>query len=392
MALLSSLLVAIAVQSAYATRTTNTKTRQCVQLEIPIKLSSFTTTKWQQPRVDSTVDAVDWVDWMTTWTTPADKAAGNVTINGTFKINGQLCVPPEGAKSDILQIATHGVGFDKRYWDVEIKPEQYSWVDYTLAQGYSIFTYDRLGTGSSDKPDAYDIVQTDDQVEILRQLTLLLRSGKLISSSKKLGGVNTLDRYTPDKIVHVGHSFGSICTIGLLQINGSISDGAILTGFLPNNQLGGISVGTWGFEFARESDPKRFSDRGSGYIVQKTKYNVLLSFLKKGSFEPALLDYAEQIKQPNSVSEFVSIGAIFGTPAKDFKAPVQFVVGENDYGFCRGECYNTYNITEIETDYYPAASKIAIHIQPKTGHGLALSTNATAGYKATFDFLRSVGL
>jgi pimeloyl-ACP methyl ester carboxylesterase len=209
------------------------------------------------------------------------------------------------------------------YWDVEIKPEQYSWVDYTLAQGYSIFTYDRLGTGSSDKPDAYDIVQADVQVEILRQLTLLLRSGKLISSSKKLGGVKTLDRYTPDKIVHVGHSFGTICTIGLLQINGSISDGAILTGFLPNNQLGGISVGTWGFEFARESDPQRFSDRGSGYIVQKTKYNVLLSFLKKGTFEPALLDYAEQIKQPNSLSEFISIGAIFGTPAKDFKASVQ---------------------------------------------------------------------
>lgn len=210
-----------------------------------------------------------------------------------------------------------------RYWDVEIDPDQYSWVDYSLAQGYSVFTYDRLGTGSSDKPDAYDVVQTDVQVEILRQLTLLLRSGKLISSSKKLGGVSTLDRYKPNKIIHVGHSFGTICTIGLLQVNGSISDGAILTGFLPNDQLGGISVGTWGFEFARESDPKRFSDRGSGYIVQKTKYNVLLSFLKKGSFEPALLDYAEQIKQPNSLSEFVSIGAIFGTPAKDYKGPVQ---------------------------------------------------------------------
>jgi hypothetical protein len=255
-------------------------------------------------------------------------------------------VPPKSTKSDVLQLATHGVGFDKRsvfhilshilshrritkyiyvysYWDVEIKPDQYSWVDYTLAQGYSIFTYDRLGTGSSDKPDAYEVVQTDVHVEVLRQLTLLLRSGKLISSSKILGGASTLDSYTPNKIVHVGHSLGSICTIGLLQVNGSISDGAILTGFLPNNQLSGSSVATWGFEFARESDPRRFSDRGSGYIVQKTKYNVLLSFLKKGSVEPALLDYAEQIKQPGTVSEFASIGVVFGTPAKNFKGPVQ---------------------------------------------------------------------
>ncbi|KAB5582906.1 hypothetical protein GE09DRAFT_284933 [Coniochaeta sp. 2T2.1] len=393
MASLVVLLVAVlATKGSGATPAPDMKSRQCVQLEVPIKLSSFTTTTWNQPRVDSSIDAVDWVDWMTTWTTPENKASGKTMINQTFKINGQLCVPTKGTKSDIVQLATHGVGFDKRYWDVEINPGAYSWLDYTLGQGYSIFTYDRLGTGSSDKPDAYTIVQTDVQVEILRQLTLLLRTGKLVSSSKKLGGSNSLEKYIPKKIVHVGHSLGSICTIGLLQVNGSISDGAILTGFLPNNQLSGVSVGTWGFEYAKESDPKRFGDRGSGYLVQKTKYNVQLSFLKKGTFEPALLDYAESIKQPNSVGEFVSIGATFGTPAKDFKGPVQFVVGENDYGFCKGECYNTYNTTDIKTNWYPAASTIGYHIQPKTGHGLTLSTNATAGYKATFDFLKTVGL
>jgi hypothetical protein len=112
--LLSLLVAAQAANKASAMPPTNTNTRQCVQLEIPVKLSSFTTTKWNQPRVDSTVDTVDWVDWMTTWTTPSDKAAGNVTVSGTFKINGQLCVPPKGARSDVLQLATHGVGFDKR--------------------------------------------------------------------------------------------------------------------------------------------------------------------------------------------------------------------------------------------------------------------------------------
>ncbi|KAB5566255.1 hypothetical protein GE09DRAFT_1106058 [Coniochaeta sp. 2T2.1] len=369
MASLVVLLVAVlATKGSRATPTPDTKSRQCVQLEVPIKLSSFTTTTWNQPRVDSSIDAVDWVDWMTTWTTPENKASGKTTINQTFKINGQLCVPTKGTKSDIVQLATHGVGFDKRE-GANINPGAYSWLDYTLNQGYSIFIYDRLGTGSSDKPDAYTIVQTDVQVEILRQLTLLLRTGKLVSSSKKLSGSDKLDKYTPKKIIHVGHSFGSICTIGLLQVNGSISDGAILTGFLPNNQLSGVSVGTWGFEYARESDPKRFGDRGSGYLVQKTKYNVQLSFLKKGTFESALLDYAESIKQPNS-----------------------FVVGENDYGFCKGECYNTYNTTDIKLNWYPAASTIGYHIQPKTGHGLTLSTNATEGYKATFDFLKTVGL
>ena len=85
-----------------------------------------TTTKWLQPRVDSNIDAVDWVNYMTTWTSPnlTERMLGDITVKQTFKINGQLCVPPKGAKSEILQLATPGVGFDKRsvnchFWDFE---------------------------------------------------------------------------------------------------------------------------------------------------------------------------------------------------------------------------------------------------------------------------------
>ncbi|KAK1757317.1 hypothetical protein QBC47DRAFT_339872 [Echria macrotheca] len=369
--------------------------RSCVQLEIPVSVDTVTT-KWLQPRVDSSIDAVDWMSYMTTWTSPKGDAAilGNITVKQTFKINGQLCVPPKGAKSDILQLATHGVGFDKRYWDAEVKPQEYSYVEAVLAQGYSIFTYDRLGTGGSDKPDAYDILQTNVQVEILRGLTTLARSGKLVSSSKKLGGTSDdhVLKYKPKKIVHVGHSLGSVITLGLVGAYGAESDGAIATGFLYTNKLSTVNVATWGFQFARENDPVNFKDRGSGYVVQGTKYNTQLQFLKKGAFEPALLDYAFKIRQPNSVSEFVSIGGSFsGGEATNFKAPIQFVIGEHDYGFCAGDCNGTYNITMIK-GLYPAATAVDVHIQPKTGHGLTLSTNATAGYKVSFDFLEKAGL
>ena len=304
-----------------------------------------------------------------------------------------------------------------RYWDAEIKPEDYSYVDAALADGYSIFTYDRLGTGKSDKPNAYDIVQTSVQVEILRELTLLARSGKLVTSSKKLGGSNDFSRYKPAKVVHVGHSFGSVATASLLMANGTLSDGAILTGFLYNSKLGlNTGVGSWGFEYAPENDPTRFNDRSSGYIVQATKSNVQLQFLKKGTFEPALLDYAEKIKQPATVSEFLSLGAVINpSPATGFKGPLQvgkssrqsfsqtefqwadddwvlqFFIGEFDYGFCAGDCKGTYNITYLE-GLYPASPSVAVQLQPKTGHGLALSTNATAGYGVMFDFLHSFDL
>lgn len=40
----------------------------------------------------------------------------------------------------------------------------------------------------------------------------------------------------------------------------------------------------------------------------------------------------------------------------------------------------------------PAATHIGVHLQPGTGHGLTLSTNATAGYEVMLAYLGSQGL
>lgn len=214
-----------------------------------------------------------------------------------------------------------------RYWDVEISPEEYSYVDSALRHGYSILTYDRLGTGNSTKADAYDVVQAGVEIEVLRGLTELARSGNLFQSSKVVGAscddTSALEDYKPSKIAHIGHSYGSFMTSGLLSRYGNLSDGAILTGFLINEHLLEVGPQAFGYEFAAQSDPGRFADRPSGYIVQARESNIQQIFLKKGTFEPELLHYAELIKQPNSVGELVSGSQAFGKPATDFGGPLQ---------------------------------------------------------------------
>lgn len=120
-----------------------------------------------------------------------------------------------------------------RYWDVEIKPDVYSYVKAAVDRGYSILTYDRLGTGNSTKADAYTMVQASAEIEIVRTLTELVRAGKLVSSAKVIGShsndTSILNSYVPDKVVHVGHSYGSFMTSGLLARYGNMSDGAILS-------------------------------------------------------------------------------------------------------------------------------------------------------------------
>jgi hypothetical protein len=90
--------------------------RQCVELAVPVPVIAKQYT-YTQPQVDSTIDAIDWTIDRVTWSSPnaTKRIIEPYTVNLTFTINAQLCVPPkEGPKSDILHIATQGRAFDKK--------------------------------------------------------------------------------------------------------------------------------------------------------------------------------------------------------------------------------------------------------------------------------------
>ena len=93
-----------------------TTTKQCVQLEVLIPVFA-TNYHYIMRRADSSVDATDWTVNITTWSTHNATApiTGPVLVDRKFSINAQLCVPSQkGIETEILQIATHGRGFDKR--------------------------------------------------------------------------------------------------------------------------------------------------------------------------------------------------------------------------------------------------------------------------------------
>jgi pimeloyl-ACP methyl ester carboxylesterase len=211
-----------------------------------------------------------------------------------------------------------------RYWDVELHPENYSYVDAALNAGYSILTYDRLGTGLSEKADAYTVVQFPVEVEILRGLTTLARTGNLVSASNLTSDSITpaLRSYRPNKVVHVGHSLGSMTTMGLVSAYSDLTDGVILTGSFFDNETN-VNFNTFGLEYAPANDPKNFADRSSGYLVQGTASAAQQLFLAKGSFEPEMLEYSAKIKQTICVGEMFSAPVVVGKPAPAYKGPVQ---------------------------------------------------------------------
>ncbi|KAK3358797.1 hypothetical protein B0T25DRAFT_447371 [Lasiosphaeria hispida] len=380
------------------TKSPQTNFKQCVQLEVPVPVIAQNH-HYDMPRIDSTTDAVHWTLNTTAWSTPnaTERITGIVPVKQTFRIHAQLCVPTKrGPRADILQIATQGRGFDKRYWEVEIRPEEYSYLDAAISKGYSVLTYDRIGTGESELPDAYDIGQIPAQAEILAGLTTLARSGKLVSSSQILPATTGIPlpspfEFQPSKIIHVGHSLGSFITFSFLSSHGALSDGALLTGFLLNKQLGTIAVSHFDHEFAAQHDPSRFAAYPSGYIVLTGQSDIQKLFFRKDGFEPALLEYAEKIKQPEAVGEYPSSDSAAFVPASEFKGPVLFMAGEYDYALCGGDCRGQY-MEEESRGLFPASPKVEAYLQPGTGHALTLAGNATGGFGVMLGWLGDRGL
>ena len=78
--------------------------------------------------------------------------SGKQNVTATYNIAGTFCSPksPSGREKTVL-LATHGIHYDRRYWHSAYKPGEYSFVEAAVARGYSVFVYDRLGTGESQK-------------------------------------------------------------------------------------------------------------------------------------------------------------------------------------------------------------------------------------------------
>jgi len=366
----------------------------CKQFNIPV-FATAPSAIYDIPHVDNDIEATAWAIYDATRTTPHNvtNIITNTTTTGTFNIHAQLCIPKSSNKKDILQIATHGLHYDSRYWDSEYLPANHSYVDATIKAGYSILTYDRLGTGQSDHPDAYNVVQAPLELEILRQLTLMARNGTLYSLAEKVApddaAFSTMTN--PRKVVHIGHSFGSVLTSAFIANYGNLTDGAIITGYLFGQYLASTGSTTWSVEYAATSSPPY--DRPSGYVVCKKDgiQNIFFGGDLKTAFTPELLDYGNAIKQPAPIGELASAFWILGLHGPSFRAPVQYLLPEFDFYVCRGNCNGLANKTML-METYPNATEIEITIQPNTGHALPLHNNATAGFQLTYDFLARHGL
>jgi hypothetical protein len=200
----------------------------------------------------------------------AEINGGPSTISETFNIAAKLCYPKNwSGSSSTIQFLTHGIGFNQSYWDFA---EGYSFIDVAAKAGYPTFSHDRLGVGASDHPDPIQVVQASIQVEIIHQLVSFLRSGKLAGQTFK-------------EIVGVGHSFGSIQTVGIAARYPKDFDALALTGFSVSNGSLGLTFANFNSAIANKNRPARFGHLPNGYLVVDNAIGNQFAFLYYPNFD-----------------------------------------------------------------------------------------------------------
>jgi pimeloyl-ACP methyl ester carboxylesterase len=259
-------------------------------------------------------DSVQFLADITTRATEgtASPFSGAENVTAIFSIDASFCTE-DGVSSEgqDVQILTHGVGFDKSYWDFGGQDSEYNYVRAATNAGYATLHWSRPGTGKSSSGNPYSILQTDIQAAVLIEITKLFRSSELYADLPKPTG----------RVLHVGHSFGSIMSNILVAQNPELSDGVVLTGLSHNSSIPtGFPTATL-FHLAKENRPEVWGNYSTGVLTWGDELALQYAFFKHPYFEPEVLAAAEATKAPLAVSEFLTLW-LPSLVAPNFTGPV----------------------------------------------------------------------
>lgn len=235
----------------------------CSEFMVPVSVApevlQFSFPKWETDN-----DVVDFLAAATTRSLPDDKSPviGSSIQNATYQIAASFCTPKKDSKrAKTVILATHGIGQARSHWNSPHKPEQYNFVQHAIDQGFSVFFYDRLGQGFSQRVSGF-VNQINIHVDVLKALSKTVRSGEY---TPKIG--------KPENLVVMGFSFGSYITHAAISSSPEIADAAVLTAIGLNTtglNLKGL-VRSFVPRIASAQDTK-FASFDKGYLTWVDKF------------------------------------------------------------------------------------------------------------------------
>ena len=275
------------------------------------------------------------------------------------QLTGTLC-RPSGSTPDTVQLLVHGATYDRTYWDWPTRSPYYSYVRAAVAAGYATFSVDRLGAGASSHPPS-TLVTLRNGATALHGVVGQLRSGALGGSAF-------------DRVVWVGHSFGSIYAWTYATLFDDIA-AYVLTG-----QLHAIKPSWIGLAFRSLVPAGGGLDPGYLTTLPGTRDDL---FYHVPGAEPSVIATDEATKNTVTATELQEGGGPPPPPAqapsRSIQVPTLLVVGVHDNLFCGppdGLVCTEANVLGAEGPYYSPAAALEVETIGHTGHSLSLHLTA----------------
>ncbi|KAK3067862.1 hypothetical protein LTR53_014994 [Teratosphaeriaceae sp. CCFEE 6253] len=375
----------------------------CHEYTIPVEVESEDFVL-SIPPFQNNYDVADFVTNITRRGSATDfnPFAGSEKVTHAYNISATFCTPvdPRAKHRDTVILATHGLNFDRQYWLPSFAPEQYSFADYAIARGYSIFFYDRVGAGRSSIVSGFTN-QLANQVAVSLNISQELRAGHYT------GPIGV-----PKSLVLVGHSFGSSISSSTVAARPEICDALVLTGMQfavarwrlsqggrwltafsgysfntsGQNGLGFIQSAQLRIASTVAPAASDWDELDTGYLTPVDVYSNVNTFFKKPDYDPAVAEAAYSRRQPLAFSEFLTFASGNQAPVT-FKGKAMVIAGQSDFIFCTGQCDGL--IEHPAAEIFSNASSFRAVSYPHAGHALNFASNAAGAFREIFDFLET---
>ncbi|KAK3671366.1 hypothetical protein LTR78_008827 [Recurvomyces mirabilis] len=301
--------------------------------------------------------------------------SGTELTQANYTIAASFCTPkkPNGKEKNVI-LATHGIGPAREHWNSSYQPKEYSFVQYAVEKGFSVFFYDRVGCGDSSVESGY-VTQLNTHIAVLQELSKVVRSGQYT------GAVGQ-----PSKVILQGFSFGSYIVHNAIAATPEIADAVVLTAIGLNLTLGINANGlvrSFVNRIASLQNPQRFGELDTGYWSWVDKYALAENYFRYPYYDPGAVDFVESTKAPYSVAEFLTFPTV--ADASNFTGAALAITAETDYIVCDGYCPGVFD--EPGRTYYKNAKPFVPYLHPDCSHHLNFHHNATGAFGVITDFL-----
>jgi pimeloyl-ACP methyl ester carboxylesterase len=301
----------------------------------------------------------------------AEFTAVNVplVVSAPARVSGELCASPGDR---IVHLLVPGATYNSSYWDFPYQPEHYSYVRAMRAAGIATFRLDRLGTGESTRPPSLELSLLS-HAEVVRQVARALRTSELGQSF--------------EKVVLVGHSFGTLVTFAAVGSDPDLVDGVIATGVSRGPDLPGLLEILVTFSQPAWLQGGRFAGLDPGYLT--TIPGQRGDFYYRPAVDPEVVAVDEATKDVQAATDLGTIGLPLLSTV-NFRKPVLNVMGDNDLVFCQLiPCSSPLSPWNAERLLYPQVSSYDSLVVPETGHNINLHPNAHLFFDKAVEWTRT---